>query len=449
MKASAFAGVETECPGVGDAGDSSARRRISLPARWFLSFASAAAVAALAGFSYHYWPRTLVVQQPRSLLTVGTTADHCTVSMLDRKLVADLAEFDDRFFAYLMFDNFRSQPELGHYRLFLVSDAAASGATYRVAVELPSDLITAVEELALWQDEGLTSELNYRWYTESVVDRYAAETSFLVHLFRTPSDDPLRLIDPGTLRMKLGQFIRFKSLTDRRTRGNPDGAPSPLNRDEADQLAADMMTVADFFEIPLSLMVGVGAMENNYMSVPGDLENTKWKRHADPGDVILRRVRKGVLVKNDSSGVWQITRESLRDAHRLYLRDSRDYTRLPARLRPPREFRMEDVTGELLTTYAGLLLADLLEQFHGDVILAAGAYNGTVQRPNFQYASGVDMVACYARTVIARAALLDASQAQLSPIRDGNTSVQVAAASSSSEASLPLSMNASQNGIQQ
>ncbi len=124
------------------------------------------------------------------------------------------------------------------------------------------------------------------------------------------------------------------------------------------------MSVADFYGIPISLMVDVGAMENNYMSVPGDSANTKWKRHPDAGDVILRRTRHKVLVKNDSSGIWQITRESLRYAHRLYLRDYRDYTALPIRLRPPLEFRMGSVSDDVLTTYSGLLLADLLEQFH-------------------------------------------------------------------------------------
>jgi hypothetical protein len=62
---------------------------------------------------------------------------------------------------------------------------------------------------------------------------------------------------------------------------------------------------------------------------------------------------------------------------------------------------------EVLTTYAGLLLRDLLDKFHGDIFQAAGAYNGTVEHPNLQYAAGVEMVAEYARRVISCAAEVD------------------------------------------
>jgi len=365
---------------------------------------------------------------------VRITADGCTVSVPGRQLIADLAEFDDRFFAYLMFDHYRSREALRNYKLFLISEDGDSSAKYRLAVELPNDLMTAIEKLAFWHDEGLTSELKYSWYAQSVVDRYTAETGHLVQAFQIPSENSLRSVDPDALRTKLAKFIRFKSLTDARIRSKSDGAPTPLTQEEADRLATDMIAVADFYTIPLSLMVGVGAMENNYMSVPGDIENTKWKRHPDAGDVVLRRVRHKVLVKNDSSGIWQITRESLRYAHRLYLQDYRDYSALPVQLRPPLEFRMDCVSSDVLTTYAGLLLADLLQQFHGNVILAAGAYNGTVRRPNLRYAAGVEMVASYARTVIGRSALLDSARTEPGANGGEHTGVQLSAAQSHPEA---------------
>lgn len=58
----------------------------------------------------------------------------------------------------------------------------------------------------------------------------------------------------------------------------------------------------------------------------------------------------------------------------------------------------------VLTTYAGLLLRELLDHFHGDVEKAVGAYNGGTARPNSQYAEGVSMVAAYAHRVLSTAA---------------------------------------------
>ena len=74
---------------------------------------------------------------------------------------------------------------------------------------------------------------------------------------------------------------------------------------------------------------------------------------------------------------------------------------------PPERLDVNDVAPEILTTYAGLLLRDLLDRFQGDVAKAAGAYNGGVRNPNLKYAAGVEMVASYARRVISRAAALN------------------------------------------
>jgi soluble lytic murein transglycosylase-like protein len=68
---------------------------------------------------------------------------------------------------------------------------------------------------------------------------------------------------------------------------------------------------------------------------------------------------------------------------------------------------VENVDPDLLTTYAGLLLRDLLDRFQGDVAKAVGAYNGGVSNPNLRYAAGVQMVADYARRVIERATELN------------------------------------------
>src|SRR5258708_4956957 len=115
-----------------------------------------------------------------------------------------------------------------------------------------------------------------------------------------------------------------------------DAAPRPLTREQATQLAADILDVAQFYSLPLDYFLGVGAMENDYMDVNGDLTHAVWKKRAQRDDIILRRGRKRVMVSDYAMGTWQITRETLRAAHQLYLHDKRDYTLLPARLPPPR-----------------------------------------------------------------------------------------------------------------
>ncbi|MGB2673047.1 MAG: hypothetical protein WAO11_20225, partial [Candidatus Acidiferrum sp.] len=197
----------------------------------------------------------------------------------------------------------------------------------------------------------------------------------------------------------------FKSQTDWRVVGQSTSAPQPLTHRQALRLASDILDVAHFYNLPLDYFLGVGAMENNYMNVNGDLTHAVWKKRAERGDIILERGRKRVLVSDYSIGTWQISRETLRAAHQLYLKDNRDYDRLPPRLRPPRQLDVNFVNSEVLTTYAGLVLRDLLDRFGGDVDQAIGAYNGGVRKPNPAYAAGVRNVALYARRVLEHAPL--------------------------------------------
>ena len=182
--------------------------------------------------------------------------------------------------------------------------------------------------------------------------------------------------------------------------------PRPLTQSQATQLAADILTVADFYSLPLEFFLGIGAMENNYMNVKGDLQNAIWKKRAERGDVVLKRRAGRVLVLNPSSGIWQITRETLRYVHKLYLADQRDYSALPERLRPSKEPNLGEPDTATLTTYAGLLFRKLIDDFSGDIGTAVGAYNGGTGNPNPEYEQGVRIAAEYAKHVIQQAAAL-------------------------------------------
>lgn len=173
---------------------------------------------------------------------------------------------------------------------------------------------------------------------------------------------------------------------------------------QARRLAEDIVAVADFYSPPLDFFLGIDAMENNYMHVNKDLSNAVWKRRSEKGDVVPKRGPKGVLVLNESSGIWQLTRETLRHAHRLHPKHARDYSLLAEYLRPARQLNLDDVPLAVGTTYAGLFFRQLLDKFSGDVALAVGAYNGGPGRPNPEYEAGVRDAAERARRVSEHAA---------------------------------------------
>src|SRR5260370_41969788 len=110
------------------------------------------------------------------------------------------------------------------------------------------------------------------------------------------------------------------------------------------------------------------------MDGTGDLSHAVWKKRARRDDIVLRRSRRRVLVSDYSIGTWQISRETLRYAHLLYLKDTRNSELLPSRLRPPQKQDMNSLTDEVLTTYAALLLRDLLERMRCDQAKPNGHY---------------------------------------------------------------------------
>jgi hypothetical protein len=239
----------------------------------------------------------------------------------------------------------------------------------------------------------------------SDLDRYRAQTRLFVAAYNRPVKRNLEVLSEKQLVPSVARFLVFKSMTDPRVRGGTD--VQSLSREQATEMAADIIAVAQFYNLPLDVFLGIGAMENNYLSIRGDLEHAVWKRRPAKDDIILKRRRHRVLVSDYSIGVWQITRETLRFAHDLYLKDKRNYTQLPEQLRPPKVFVLDVSDSHVLTTYAGLLLRDLLDRFHGDVEKAVGAYNGGPRNPNLEYAAGVGIVAEYARNVLGRVSAIN------------------------------------------
>lgn len=329
------------------------------------------------------------------------------IPMPDGVLVADVGAYSDELTAYLRFDYLKGLQAIAGSNVFLVTREQKGGPQYTLYVQLPNDLLAAYQTLG-----DLVISRNIDSYTlksppASEIRRWENETRLFNAAYKQPVYHRLLSLPPDALTSAVASFILFKVRTDRRIRERLEpAAGKELSSDDARDFAADMISVAKFYDIPLDMLLGIGAMENNYLDVTGDLQHAVWKRRAQTGDIVLRRRHHRVLVSNYSVGPWQITRETLRYAHSLYLRDrkTRDYDELPPRLRPSTRLDLDHISTGVLTTYAGLLLRNLLDYFHGDVQKAEGAYNGGPRDPNANYSAGVEMVANYARRVIGMAA---------------------------------------------
>ena len=356
---------------------------------------------------FRIWPRTLIIR-PAPLIPVWEqSGGRSIVTLPDRLLVAYIARYDDELYAYLMLTYLRGSSTFRDSDVFLTFRKSSGVIVYEIQARLPNDLLSSLDLLARATASGLISGYEWRFVHVDTYRKLQYQTQIFDTAYNLPVDRRLESLTRPELEDYIRRFVTFKSATDRRVRGSLELAPKPLTGPEARQLAGDIVAVSDFYALPLDFFLGIGAMENNYMNVKGDLSHAIWKRRASHGDVVLKRRKGQVLILNQSSGIWQITRETLRYAHKLYRNDTRDYSRLPAALRPPRELDPDDVDPRVLTTYAGLLFRDLLDRFHGDVARAVGAYNGGPGNPNPRYEEGVRMVADYARRVMEHAAVLN------------------------------------------
>jgi hypothetical protein len=356
-------------------------------------------IATVSAFAYYYWPQFLILPKPQISEQISDANGCSVIAWPGRYLVGKLAGFDEELSAYLMFDYLRSHESLRGRNVLLTSDRMSNGLCYRISVHLPDDVLAGVEQLAELRASHLTPFVESSWIPAREFSEDLRQTNLLVHAYNSPDFPNLEQIPSAELQSYVQQFIYFKSLVDPRTWDESQFSSSRPSLEQAGVMAEDIIEVAEFYDLPVDVLLGIGAMENNFLNAPGDLNNAIWKRDIGRDDIVLQHQGRRAWVLNSSMGIWQITRQGLRHAHKLFLCDTRDYSKLPVRLRPTSQLDMNFLSSHVLTTYAALLLRDLVDYFKGDVFLATGAYNGTKLHPNLQYASGVENVASYARRV--------------------------------------------------
>lgn len=374
----------------------------------FRRFARATLLVALAisaYVAYRTWPRPLGVsispQYPRPLIEDGRLAIQFSPEIAS----AEVASYDDQLEAYLRFEYLRGRDPEDAWRVLLTATTTGQVTSYKIFMVVENDLLAAVPHLTGLESLGLIPGYQLTAWTNKDLARYQKQSLTFESAYNMPTQKKLETLPSFEVLPELARFLVFKSQTDWRVVNEGEQAPVPLTHEQAMRTASDILDVAHFYNLPLDYFLGVGAMENDFMNVDGDLQHTVWKKRALPGDIILQRRRKRVLVSDYSVGAWQISRETLRRAHQLYLNDRRDYNQLPPHLRPPRQLDVNSVNPEVLTTYSGLLLRDLLDRFDGNVDEAIGAYNGGVRNPNPSYAARVKAIADYARKMLEHAPL--------------------------------------------
>lgn len=358
---------------------------------------------------------------PPCLPIIKVEGNHVAVQLRTDVLLAKVGDYNSELAAYLRYEYLKAHAGLAGPRVLLTVNKTDRGSRYRIFLVLDNNLLADVPYLGRLSARGYIPGYTLHPASYEQLARMRLETSvFLVSY--DPSHTPaLSSLPPSRLLAPLTSFLVFKSRTDRRVREHIPPVPTPLSYPQARELAADILDVVRFYKLPLDVFLGIGAMENDYMNIRGDLQHSVWKRWPQRGDIVLKRERGRVLVSDYAMGVWQITRDTLRRAHALFLKDKRDYSQLPPRLRPAKKFSFDLENSEVLTTYAGLLLRHLLDETHGDIAKAVGAYNGSMMRPNYQYAAGVEAVALYARDFLRRAANLDGVNVASSWLRRPST----------------------------
>ena len=383
-------------------------------AYWFLFAWITRLVAVAAMFGLLLWanvrlsPRKLVHSSAALLPSLSFAGERAIVAFPGTSVVAEVAHYQDELFAFLMAGYLRGTRTFRHSEVLMNYRNVNHRLTYHILIrpaqgDLPADLYLLYSAKA----RGLIADADWHPWGDDMIKEVRRQNAVFEAAYNFPVRRQLEHLSRKELIAYASRFMRYKSASDPRTWRRGVASLAPLASVQAEQLATDVVTVAEFFSLPLDFFLGIGAMENNYMNAEGDREHTAWKRRAQFGDVVLKRAGGRVLVVNSSQGVWQITRETLRYSHKLYLADKRDYGALPEALRPPRDLDPNHVEPRVLTVYAGLLFRDLLDRCGGDVNTALGAYNGGLKNPNMTYAGGVSAAARHARNVMEHAAVLN------------------------------------------
>jgi len=232
----------------------------------WLGIACAAALLGVSGWvASRTWPRPIhLVTGP--LPPVRFEHGKMIVALPIKALLAEVGRFDDELSAYLWFDYLRSRPGVEGSHVLLTVTEKEQAPVYRIEVVLPNDALTAIPFLADLEAKGFIEGFDLVFTTPAQVEYSRDQTSVFIAAYRRPVAKKLETLPRKHLLFSTAHFLAFKSQTDPRVRKAAEPRPSSLSHEQAMELAADIVAVAEFYGLPLDVFLGIGAMENNYLT---------------------------------------------------------------------------------------------------------------------------------------------------------------------------------------
>src|SRR6266436_5113449 len=160
---------------------------------------------------------------------------------------AKVATFHDQLEAFLHFEYLRGRDARDGgdtSRILLTAADTASGPSYEIFVVCDNDLLTAVPRLSQLESRNLISHYDLNTWTAKDFAYYQQQSHTFDVAYGVPTEQKLESLNSFQLLPALARFLVFKSQTDNRVLERADAAPRPLTRDQATQLATDILDAA-------------------------------------------------------------------------------------------------------------------------------------------------------------------------------------------------------------
>ena len=137
---------------------------------------------------YLIWPRVLVPVSFPPLPACRIVGEQIVVTLPDAYLLAEIAQYDDEFLAFLMFDHLRGVFPLNQAEVLFGYRISTNRPKYLVLVHLENNLLTGLALLFRLQAERLISDFQWR-FTDGETLKTRRQQS---QIFETAYNLPIR-----------------------------------------------------------------------------------------------------------------------------------------------------------------------------------------------------------------------------------------------------------------
>src|SRR5690242_702535 len=121
---------------------------------WWIVLAGVSTIALAGWAGRRFWPGSIDLKAPLFIPTWAHTGNTDALTLPGRCLVAELATYDDEFFAYLMYRYLGGAPGIKGHQLLLTYERNGDGISYSIRMELPNELLSSISTLAALKARG-------------------------------------------------------------------------------------------------------------------------------------------------------------------------------------------------------------------------------------------------------------------------------------------------------